>query len=82
MEERGLLESQPCEDLLHAGLGHGAEFNPLTFIYSIGICISMAVDLELTPKTKRPAGERMFKQASQVSPEVVSFLRKYIEEAR
>ena len=29
-----------------------------------------------------PAGERMFKQASQVSPEVVSFLRKYIEEAR
>jgi len=27
------------------------------------------------------AGERLFKQASQVSPEVVNFLRKYIEEA-
>jgi len=27
------------------------------------------------------AGERLFKQASAVSPEVVSFLRKYIEEA-
>ena len=28
------------------------------------------------------AGERLFKRASQVSPEVVSFLRKYIEEAK
>ncbi len=28
------------------------------------------------------AGERLFKQASQVSPEVVTFLRKYIEEAK
>ncbi|HUK42286.1 MAG TPA: hypothetical protein VLX11_14625 [Candidatus Acidoferrales bacterium] len=27
------------------------------------------------------AGERLFKQASQVSPEVVNFLRKYIEDA-
>jgi tripartite-type tricarboxylate transporter receptor subunit TctC len=27
------------------------------------------------------AGERLFKQAAQVSPEVVSFLRKYIDEA-
>lgn len=28
------------------------------------------------------AGERLFKRASQASPEVVSFLRKYIEEAK
>ena len=27
------------------------------------------------------AGERLFKQASATSPEVVNFLRKYIEEA-
>ena len=27
------------------------------------------------------AGERLFQRASQTSPEVVSFLRKYIEEA-
>jgi tripartite-type tricarboxylate transporter receptor subunit TctC len=27
------------------------------------------------------AGERLFKQASAASPEVVNFLRKYIEEA-
>ncbi len=27
------------------------------------------------------AGERLFKQASQVSPEVVNFLRTYIDEA-
>src|SRR6201992_1324425 len=30
----------------------------LTFIASIGICRLMTVDLELAPKTKRPAGER------------------------
>jgi hypothetical protein len=27
------------------------------------------------------AGERLFQRASQTSPEVVSFLRKYIDEA-
>ena len=27
------------------------------------------------------AGERLFKQATQTSPEVVNFLRKYIDEA-
>ncbi len=26
----------------------------------IGICVSMAVDMELTPKTKRAAGERCY----------------------
>src|SRR3954447_23975258 len=29
----------------------------LTFINSIGICRSMTVDLQLSPKQKRPAGE-------------------------
>ena len=28
------------------------------------------------------AGERLFRQASNTPPEIVSFLRKYIEEAR
>jgi ArsR family transcriptional regulator, arsenate/arsenite/antimonite-responsive transcriptional repressor len=42
-------------------VGHGVhsarDHIPLTTITSIGIHISMAVDLELAPKTKRPAGE-------------------------
>ena len=36
---------------------HGAKAYTLTDITSIDICISMSVDLELTPKTKRPPGE-------------------------
>jgi ArsR family transcriptional regulator len=35
-----------------------AERYPLTDVVSIDICRSMSVDLELTPKKKRAAGER------------------------
>jgi ArsR family transcriptional regulator len=35
----------------------GTETKALTIITSIDICKSMAVDLELAPKQKRPAGE-------------------------
>lgn len=33
------------------------ELYPLTNVTSIDISVSMAIDLELSPKTKRPAGE-------------------------
>jgi ArsR family transcriptional regulator, arsenate/arsenite/antimonite-responsive transcriptional repressor len=36
---------------------HGTSAYPLTVITSIDIHILMSVDLELTPKTKRPPGE-------------------------
>ena len=37
---------------------HTGDAIALTNVTSIGICRLMAVDLELTPKQKRPAGER------------------------